>query len=106
MTEIRLEWLMLADVKRRGKVYVARCLPLDVVSQGRTIARALHNLREAVELFVESCYERGVLEQVLKDAGFESMPASPVRSSARLPRGRHVITVPMSLVADAARHAG
>jgi predicted RNase H-like HicB family nuclease len=34
--------------------YVARCPELDVTSQGKTIEKAKENLREAVELFIES----------------------------------------------------
>ena len=34
--------------------YVARCPELDVTSQGKTIEKAKDNLREAVELYIES----------------------------------------------------
>ena len=34
--------------------YVARCPELDVTSQGKTIEKAKKNLREAVELYIES----------------------------------------------------
>jgi predicted RNase H-like HicB family nuclease len=33
--------------------YVARCLEVEVASQGRTIDEALANLREALELYFE-----------------------------------------------------
>lgn len=39
-----------ASVWREGKWFVAQCLEIDVVSQGRTAATALKNLREAVQL--------------------------------------------------------
>jgi len=38
---------------QEGKWYVARCLELGVVSQGKTIEKAQENLREAVELYLE-----------------------------------------------------
>ena len=38
---------------QEGKWYVARCLELGVVSQGRTIEEAQKNLKEAVELYLE-----------------------------------------------------
>jgi len=38
--------------KERGG-YVARCVDLGVVSQGKTIEDAQKNLREAVELYLE-----------------------------------------------------
>mgnify|MGYP003396300858 CR=1 FL=1 len=40
-------------IKKEGKWYVARCIELGVVSQGRTIEEAQNNLREAVELYME-----------------------------------------------------
>ena len=38
---------------KEGKWYVARCLELGVVSQGRTIEESQDNLKEAVELYKE-----------------------------------------------------
>ena len=42
-----------AAVTRDGEWYVARCLEVEVTSQGETIDDALANLREAVELYFE-----------------------------------------------------
>ena len=36
-----------------GKWYVARCVELGVVSQGKTIEDAQKNLKEAVELYLD-----------------------------------------------------
>jgi len=41
-------------IEREGDLYVALCPELDVVSQGTTVEEATANLREAVELFLES----------------------------------------------------
>lgn len=38
---------------QEGKWYVARCIELGVVSQGRTIEKSQENLKEAVELYLE-----------------------------------------------------
>jgi len=38
---------------QEGKWYVARCVELGVVSQGKTVEEAQKNLREAVELYLE-----------------------------------------------------
>jgi predicted RNase H-like HicB family nuclease len=38
-------------IVQEGKWYVARCLELGIVSQGRTIESAQENLKEAVELY-------------------------------------------------------
>lgn len=41
-------------ITREDKIFVAQCIELGVVSQGGTIEEAQANLREAVELFIES----------------------------------------------------
>ena len=43
-----------AIVEKEGNLYVALCPELDVASQGATIEGATSNLKEAVELFLES----------------------------------------------------
>ena len=43
-----------AVITQEGKWYVAHCLELGVVSQGETIEAPQANLREAVDLFIES----------------------------------------------------
>jgi len=43
-----------AVVTRDGAWYVARCMELAVTSQGRTVEEAQANLKEAVELYLES----------------------------------------------------
>ena len=41
-------------ITKDGKFYVARCLSPDVVSQGRTLKEARKNIKEAIELYLES----------------------------------------------------
>ena len=43
-----------AIIEKEGNGYVALCPELDVASQGDTIEEARKNIREAVELFLES----------------------------------------------------
>jgi predicted RNase H-like HicB family nuclease len=43
-----------AVITKEKKWYVARCVELGVVSQGKTIEKAQANLKEAVELYIES----------------------------------------------------
>jgi len=43
-----------AVITKEEKWYVARCVELGVVSQGKTIEKAQANLKEAVELYLES----------------------------------------------------
>jgi len=43
-----------AIITKEEKWYVAHCVELGVVSQGRNIEEAQANLKEAVELYLES----------------------------------------------------
>ena len=43
-----------AVITKEGKFYVAHCIELGVVSQGKTIEEAQANLKEAVELYIDS----------------------------------------------------
>ena len=43
-----------AVITKEENWYVSRCMELGVVSQGKTIAEAQANLKEAVELYMES----------------------------------------------------
>lgn len=43
-----------ALITKEEEWYVARCVELGVVSQGKTIEKAQANLKEAVELYLES----------------------------------------------------
>ncbi len=40
-------------ISKEKKWFVARCVELGVVSQGKTVEEAQKNLREAVELYLE-----------------------------------------------------
>jgi predicted RNase H-like HicB family nuclease len=42
-----------AAVTHEGDWYVARCLDVEVASQGESVDEALANLREALELYFE-----------------------------------------------------
>jgi predicted RNase H-like HicB family nuclease len=42
-----------AAVTHEEPWYVARCLEVEVTSQGETVEQALENLREALELYFE-----------------------------------------------------
>ena len=65
--------------------YIAQCPALDVFSQGNTKDEAESNLKEALDLFVESCKERGVLVDVLKECGVWPESERPVRQPKKAP---------------------
>ena len=56
-----------------GRDWVARCPVIDVATQARTKAAALKCLREAIQLWFESCIGRGVLDQALRESGFRKL---------------------------------
>lgn len=58
-------------ITKRSKWVLASCPVLDVHSQGETEKQAKENLIEALSLFIISCFERGTLEAVFKECGFE-----------------------------------
>jgi len=49
MTDLHLT----AAITHEGAWYVARCLQVEVASQGESVEQALDNLREALELYFE-----------------------------------------------------
>ena len=88
-----------AKVTRKEKWFVAACPILDITSQGDNEEQAKKNLGEAISLFFTSCFERGVLDEVLKDCGFKAVhhiakPATPdVKKEG-------YITVPIPFLVD------
>ncbi len=71
---IKLEVNLRAYVRRETKRrWAAICPMLGVASQGATEETAKSALQEAVELWFESCVERGVLDQALREANFRPL---------------------------------
>lgn len=56
-------------IKKKAKIYISSCPPLDVTTQGNSKEEAKKNLIEALKLFLISCFERGTLDVVLKECG-------------------------------------
>jgi predicted RNase H-like HicB family nuclease len=53
-----------AILEKEGDLYVALCPELDVASQGATVEEATANLKEAVELFLESADPQEVKQRL------------------------------------------
>jgi hypothetical protein len=53
---------------------VSHCPALNIFAHGATKEDAKNALVSTVQLFVETCYQRGTLGKVLKEAGFIPMP--------------------------------
>ncbi|HUU31532.1 MAG TPA: type II toxin-antitoxin system HicB family antitoxin [Phycisphaerae bacterium] len=53
-----------AAIHKEGDIYVALCPELDIASQGETIETARQNLREAIELFLETAGRQEIAERL------------------------------------------
>jgi len=71
------------DIEKKDDWYVSSCNALDVHSQGKTKDEAKHNLGEALFLFFLSCFERGTIDEVLKDCGFEVQQTTKIKEIKR-----------------------
>ena len=83
MTQVEAYCLGLKAWHRRDEdAFIAWCPGLGVLSQAETQQGAMEALREAVELWFESCVERGSLAEALQEVGIigpshgEPMPAT------------------------------
>ena len=62
---------VVVSIREEKGVYYVGSEAFDIYSQGDTEDEARENIIEAIQLFIESCYERGVLSEALKELGFE-----------------------------------
>ncbi len=58
------------QVWKEGGTYVARAVPLDVMSCGDSPDNARKNLNEAVELFLKTAAGHGTLVDILEESGY------------------------------------
>jgi predicted RNase H-like HicB family nuclease len=56
-----------AILEREDDGYVALCPELDIASQGKTVEEARENLREAIELFLETASPEEIDERLHSD---------------------------------------
>jgi predicted RNase H-like HicB family nuclease len=56
-----------AVIQRSEKCFVALCPELDVVSQGKTVEEARHNIAEAAELFLETASPAELKQRMHKE---------------------------------------
>jgi predicted RNase H-like HicB family nuclease len=62
--EPQMKRMFTAAIRREGDGFVAICPELDVASQGQTVEEARDNLREAVELFLETASPQEVKDRM------------------------------------------
>jgi predicted RNase H-like HicB family nuclease len=53
-----------AIIEREDNMYVALCPELDIASQGNNVEEARENLKEAIELFLESASPSEIQERL------------------------------------------
>ena len=85
---VNLTMKLEAAFRKEGKLWLAWCPPLDVMTQAETKESAFRSLREAVQLWFESCIARDVLDKALIEAGFKK-----IRPGDKLPYNASVVRV-------------
>ena len=95
------------SIREERGVYYIGSNAFDVYSQGNTEDEAKSNFIEAIQLFIESCLDRGVLTDALTELGFqtekERAVLMPDESEAQ---GLLMLNVPLPLlVADHVKQA-
>lgn len=72
---------------------------VGVVSQGKNADDARRCLQEAIELWFESCVERGVLDQALREANFRPTARDTTSREGRTknPRKQNVLGEPFDI---------
>jgi len=95
MRQIEFKVKLPVSIKKDKVGYISTCSILDVVSQGNTKKESLENIREAVGLFLLSCFKRGTLSAVLKECGFTPVRVAGHKRSKPLRSPHHWINVPL-----------
>jgi len=96
---VEFEFHLPVAVEKKGKWFISTCPLLDVHSQGTTESKARENLIEALQLFIETCFDQGTLDQVLQEAGFRPMHRKVIRRE-----DMDVVAVPF-LISSSPQHA-
>lgn len=68
------------EPEAEGSEYTAYSPEFDIASCGATVEEARKNLKEAIQLVIESCAEEGTLDEFLEEVGFR-----PVKEGWQLP---------------------
>ncbi len=56
-------------VKQENEGYSVICPELNVASQGETFEESISNIKEALELYIESAEQIGIIDEVLEQLG-------------------------------------
>jgi len=98
MAVLNMKFKLPLAITKKEKWYVAKCPILDIYSHGETYPKAKKNLIESISLFLETCFEQGTLDAVLKECGFKNVPKS--EKSIHRAKEEDSITIPLYLLSD------
>ena len=85
MSELQISFKVGVSIQKDDEInaWVAACSPFDVWSQGKTKKEALDNIHEALNIFLVSCFDRGTLDEVMKQCGVKPSNVSQAKSKAK-----------------------
>jgi predicted RNase H-like HicB family nuclease len=94
MESMNIEYTV--QIWSEGEQFVARAMPLDVMSSGRTPEEARAALDEAVHVFLVTAAGQGSLEEILYEAGYR-LQAGEWISPSWVVTERHSIALPAGI---------
>tara|TARA_Y100000031_G_C8020582_1_gene292352 strand:+ start:61 stop:339 length:279 start_codon:yes stop_codon:yes gene_type:complete len=71
-------------VKEEDKGYSVVCPELNVASQGETFEESISNIKEAIELYIESAEQLGIIDDVLDQLGISQEDFKKERITPRV----------------------
>jgi len=83
------------EINKEDDVFVSICHPFNICSQGDNETEAVENLKEAIELFITTCFEMGTFEQVMKECGFQVQKRVKKNKKVKQP----FVDVPINFIA-------
>jgi predicted RNase H-like HicB family nuclease len=86
-------------IKKKRDYYLVHCPLIDIYSQGETEVKAISNLKEAINLFLISCIERGTFEKVMAECGAQIVS----KTLTKVPEGKRFINIPFPITTDCAQ---
>jgi len=76
--------LLTGIIKEEDKGYSVVCPEINVASQGETFEETIRNIKEAVELYIESAEQLGIMDEVLEQLGISQEDFKKGRATSRV----------------------
>jgi predicted RNase H-like HicB family nuclease len=94
--KIKIEVSGIAHLEKDGDLFSSYFPSLNIASQGVNIREAKENLQKSIEMFIEDCLQRGVLEDVLRDCGFKYSEKQQKKEQKKKNTFKILIPIPVS----------